>query len=334
MFRKILKNIVFVLNLLIAFALLCSFFIPYISPEKNAFSAVISLTTPLLIILNFIFILFWAIKLDKRVFISALVLLLGYFLSTPFYNISNTKNYLNDDLSIMSYNVRLLNINKEIKKDSIAQKIISFVDNEKIDVIAFQEFHKNYVDRLNFKYHYFIPKNVNGKHGQAIFSNYEIINKGSLDFEKSANNAIFIDVLKNQDTVRIYNVHLQSLGIMLDKQNFGSKDSKSLISRLKHRFKKQASQVNVILNHQKKFKGKSIICGDFNNTAYSWVYRKLLTGKKDAFLKAGNGFGKTFNYYFPMRIDFILIDKSLTINWFKNYSLDLSDHEPILVRVN
>ena len=79
---------------------------------------------------------------------------------------------------------------------------------------------------------------------------------------------------------------------------------------LKNRFKKQAEQTEVFTLMKNNGKVKKLYAGDFNNTSYSWVYNQISKDKKDTFIEAGKGFGKTFNYWFPMRIDFILTDKN------------------------
>ena len=72
------------------------------------------------------------------------------------------------------------------------------------------------------------------------------------------------------------------------------------------------------------------MCGDFNNTVYSYVYRILKGNLSDAFDVSGTGFGSTFNFkYFPVRIDFILADNSLKVGPFKTYTFPYSDHFPI-----
>ena len=85
--------------------------------------------------------------------------------------------------------------------------------------------------------------------------------------------------------------------------------------------------------NEKKWNGKKILCGDFNNTAFSWVYRELSKNKQDAFKIAGKGLGKTFNYLYPLRIDFILVDLNFEVNNFKTFEVPYSDHFPILARV-
>ena len=110
-------------------------------------------------------------------------------------------------------------------------------------------------------------------------------------------------------------------------------NSEKLKIRVENAFKKQANQASLILQHQEKSKYKSIICGDFNNTAFSWVYKNLKEGKNDAFEKAGKGFGDTYVFPFPFRIDFILTDKKMEVNNFKTYDVKYSDHYPIMARV-
>ena len=51
---------------------------------------------------------------------------------------------------------------------------------------------------------------------------------------------------------------------------------------------------------------------------------------KDTFKQSGNGFGRTFNFkFFPLRIDFILVDEAFTVNNYRTYDVQLSDHYPI-----
>ena len=92
----------------------------------------------------------------------------------------------------------------------------------------------------------------------------------------------------------------------------------------------QQKQVELIKKSIKKSPYKVILSGDFNNTAFSYIYKELSRDFNDSFKEKGNGFGITFNYNFiPLRIDFILSDKVFKINNFKTYNINLSDHEPI-----
>lgn len=321
-------------NTIFAIALLFSFVLPYISPKNTPTFSVLSLFVPILIIVNLTFCVYWIVRLKKNFILSVIVLLIGLTISTPFYKISDKKNILNEDIKVMSYNVRMMNFYKWIPQNDIDTKIIDFIDEKKPDILAIQEYHQSEKHNLKYKYTYFAPKSKHKNFGLAIFSKYKIINKGSLNFKESSNNAIFADILIKKDTVRVYNLHLQSLKINPSKENFGEKNSKKLLARLKSGFKKQALQTEQFIKHEQEFSGKKIICGDLNNTAYSWVYKQIANNKKDAFIEAGKGFGKTFNYFFPMRIDVILTDPKTTVNYFKTFDKKYSDHYPIMARIN
>ncbi len=331
---SLFSKFLYFVNSILATLLMLAYFLPYISPNTVPLFSVLSLAVPLLIICNVLFIIYWILKLKKHFILSSVVIGIGLIFSSPFIKISGKKDNLNNDIKIMSYNVRMFNLYKWIDDDSIADKIVRFINKKQPDILAIQEFHDTKQKKFSYKYQYFVPTSKKNNFGLAILSKFPIINKGSLNFSKSANNAIFIDVKKGKDTIRIYNIHLQSLKINPTKENFGEETSEKLIKRLADGFQKQASQTEVFLKHQQNWKGKTVICGDFNNTAYSWVYNQISYNKKDAFTEAGYGFGKTFNYFFPMRIDFILTDTGATINSFKTYSHKYSDHFPIMTRVN
>ncbi len=330
-------KILFLLNSLLATTLLLSNLLPYLSPKTFGIIAIFSLTVPVLIILNILFAIYWAIKLKKQFLLSTFVLLIGFNQLNLLYKIADKKILLTDDLKVMSYNVRLFNIYKWKKegKEETLKLVSDFIENKDPDIICFQEFLTDYDVSFDYKYNY-IQRNTNKKisyFGLAIFSKYRIINKGSLNFKESANNTIFIDIIKNKDTIRIYNVHLESQQIQLNKENFGEKDTERLLKRLQTTFKKQVVQAEQVVAHESTCKYKTIIMGDFNNTAFSWVYNKIKTDKNDAFVEAGKGFGKSYDYLLPVRIDFILTDKKFEINNFKTYDIKYSDHFPIMARL-
>ena len=234
----------------------------------------------------------------------------------------------------MSYNVKMFNHYGWSTNDSVAQKTSNFIKEKDPDILLLQEFFHHENLSISYPYSFVKMKSKTNKFGLVIYSKYQIINSGSLDFKNSANNIIFTDVLKGNDTIRVYNVHLESLRLNPEKENFGEKNSDKLMRRMKVAFKKQAIQTEQFIDHQKLWNGKVIVAGDFNNTAFSWVYKQIAKGKQDAFTIAGKGLGRTFDYGYPVRIDFILPDTNFNINTFKTFSVKYSDHFPILARIN
>lgn len=332
---SIIDKFIYFINTLLALALLVSYLLPYISPEKFPFLAILSLFVPALIIINSLFVLYWLIKLKKQLLLSTLILAVGWSFNSSLIQFTGKELSNEKGLSIMSYNVRMFNRWKWINNDSIGKNIIDFVKSKNADVVLFQEYYILEKEKLDYEYKYIETQKKDNKTGLAIYSKYPIINKGSLNLENTSNNIIFIDIIKEKDTVRIYNFHLQSLQLNTNEENFGQENSEKLIARLKESFKIQAEQTNVFLEHEKAWKGKKIVAGDFNNTSYSWVYNQIVNDKTDAFLEAGEGFGKTFNYWFPLRIDFILTDRNTSVNSYQSFQKQKnSDHFPILTNIS
>jgi endonuclease/exonuclease/phosphatase family metal-dependent hydrolase len=327
-------RIIYLLNSLLATLLILAYLLPFVSPKTIAFFTILSLFVPVLIVLNGLLVIYWVLKLKKQWMLSSLVLTIGFFCSTPFYKISDRSSSLNKDLKVMSYNVKSFDLFLTKKESEPTKNGFEFIASVNPYVLLIQEYYESSKIQLDFSYQYIRKKSKKGKFGMAIYSKFKIINSGSLDLKKTNNNIIFVDILKEKDTIRIYNLHLESLKIKPNEENFGDKNSKKLLDRVSTSFKKQADQTMLFLDHEKKWKGKKIIGGDFNNTAYSWVYNQIANNKKDTFIEAGKGFGKTYSYFLPTRIDFILTDNKADINSFKTYSVEYSDHYPILSKVN
>ena len=322
------------MNSILAILLLLSYLLPYISPETVPIFTIISLAVPVLLALNIFFIIYWIIKLKKYFTISLISIILGIGYISNIYKFSEKKIFLNDDLKVMSYNVRLFNHYNWSTDSTIVKKISSFIAEKEPDVLSIQEYYDAESLQLKYPYQFIKTKSNFNKFGLAIFSKFKIINSGSLDLKESANNIIYTDILKDKDTIRVYNIHLESLKMNTSQENFGTKNSDKLLEKMEASFQKQAKQVELFLQHEKKWDGKKILCGDFNNTAFSWVYKELSNEKQDAFKEAGKGLGKTFNYWYPLRIDFILTDANFDINNFKTFDIPYSDHYPILARLN
>lgn len=332
-----LNKILFLFNSVVAFLLLLSYVLPLIPPKTFSTLSVLSLSVPFLILLNVLFFIYWLIKIKKQLLLSLLILTIGYLFFGSLYKFSRGKTVANKgNITVMNYNVRLFNIYEWIPEKNIEKKIVNFVKKEMPDVLCLQEYrpHKN-VDFSFMPYKYEKISGSKFKHGQVIFSKYPIINSGSVAFPNTSNNAIYADVVKEKDTIRIYNIHLQSLHIDANVENLAKEDSEALIKGVGETFKMQQSQTELFLKNKSKCTYPVLIAGDFNNTAFSYVYREIRGDLKDTFKDAGNGFGRTYNFkFFPIRIDFVLADNVFKVNAFKTYNVEFSDHYPVMAKVS
>lgn len=337
-----INKIIFIINNVFALSLILTFFLPYIKPSSIATAPVIGLFTPALILINALFVCYWIIfGLKKQFFLSFLVLFIGYFIAPSFYKFSSTnKKSDKQQLSVLSYNVRKFNMYKWIEDKHLLEKINSFIKKENPDIITFQEFKKNSKLTLNYPYKhihrsYNWNKEFSYPSGLAFFSKYPIIDTGAVKYKKVFTSIAYIDILKNKDTIRVYNFHLESLGVNPGQEYFGHKDSEGFIKKLRKSFKVQEVEIDTLNHHLKKHKLKTIITGDMNNTPYSWAYRNLKGDLQDTFVEAGKGFGKTYNFKgFPLRIDYIFADPNFEVLQHKNYNIKYSDHFPIMATLS
>lgn len=328
--RRVFNNFIYWCNCVAAFLLLLAFILPYLPPKTFPTLSLLSLVVSLLIIVNIIFAIYWAVQLRRRFFISFTVLFISYFYFNVFYEVSaegDASTYKNT-LSVLSYNVRLFNAYEKIPGKDAAATISELLVEENPDVFCVQEYYKpNKIDFSGYPYRYIHFKSKKAKLGHAIFSKYPILNPGAFDFDDTYNNILYADILKGKDTIRVYNVHLQSLGIVPRVSYLQESDNEKLRKRISTAFEKQQRQVEAIVAHKQKTHHRVIICGDFNNTPFSYSYRKLKDGMQDAFRERGNGLGTTFKFdKYPMRIDYIFASEGLDVLSFDTMKKTFSDH--------
>jgi len=171
-------------------------------------------------------------------------------------------------------------------------------------------------------------------------TSYPIVNMFEIRFESSGNMAIYTDVLIGNDTIRVFNVHLQSYGIDPDRYSIVDtpgldekkdiKEVKDMAGKLKRAFQMRATQVWKIRNQIDNSPYPVIICGDFNDTPMSYAYQTLRKNLKDAFITSGKGVGRTYVGKLPsFRIDNIFYSNNFQSYNFKTYDFKMSDHLPI-----
>lgn len=232
----------------------------------------------------------------------------------------------------MTFNVRSFNKYGWIKKSEIEGEIVSFVKKQNPDIICFQEF--SMIKKHEFNNYPFSFETPVGsrKSFQIIFSKYPIIDGQSLDFENTLNNGLVVDILYNRDTLRVYDLHLQSFRLVpnLDIIN-DSKQSSKLIEQSNIVMLKQYEQAHLIRENMKKTNYKKVVVGDFNNTQYSNVYQVIKGDMNDSYFEKGRGFGRTYDLLkFPLRIDYILADPEFEVLSHQNFDIRLSDHYPVM----
>ena len=287
---------------------------PRVPSNIFPFLSFLSISVPVLILINILFVGYWMFRRKKQFLLS-------------FFNLNfSAESILDKDLSIMSYNTNYFN---NYYWNDVGDGIVAFVKENDPDIVCFQEFSKSGDNKFKYYPFKYVTPISGDKSIQAIYSKYPIIDNGSLNFPNTGNNAIYADVVINKDTIRIYNIHLQSLSIR--PGSFKREAPQRLFKRLGDSFKQQRQQAELVVAHSKESPYRKIICADMNNSQYSNVFHEIKGDMLDTFKEKGKGYGSTYIFKFlPIRIDFILMDKSIEIMAHKNFNEKLSDHYAVM----
>lgn len=360
--KKILHYILASLSIVSLISLVFAYLSIYISPAKVWFLAFFGIAYPVIVIINLAFVIYWALRKRKILMIvTAAMLILGVSYITDYFQIfpgSDNKTDDSETIKILSYNVKLFDLynwNNNIHTRDEIYKLIKSVD---ADIICFQEFYKENTNKfktldtlVEFQkakyYHEEYPRVSRNKYffGIITFSKYPIINKGVIEFENSDNICIYSDIKINQDTVRIFNTHLES--IRFDHQDYTFLDSlnidineheiegmKSIFKRLKYAFIQRSGQAEEVAQVIEKTPYPVIVCGDLNDTPVSYSYHTIKGKLNDSFKEAGFGLSTTYNGKFPSyRIDYVFHSDDFRALSYQVIRKELSDHYPVVVKL-
>ncbi len=298
--------------------------------------------------------IYWSLKRSFLAMLPFTVYILGY--NTLRASISFHPIQEQDGISIISFNVSSLNkkdghyfdetkdgrFTKPIGENTI--EIINYLDLLEQDIICLQEFYNDknskYFNTLkSFKergYNDFFSGYTLGINkaqlGVITLSKYPIINSGKIDFNNSRHNqGIYTDLLVGNDTIRVFNVHFQSLALRSNEIKQGL--FRKVIQKYKWVDSQQVLQLKNTLIRIKESPYKVIVCGDLNSTPYEFPYKKFSFELFNGFEKKGNGLGFTLNKGVInfLRIDNIFFENEFQINGFQVIdSVSYSDHFPIL----
>ncbi len=347
---------VFTANLLAVIALLLSYGAGYIDPVSFWPLAFFGLAYLPILLVNLGFVIYWLIRKKRYMLLSLIPILAGWTLLSKHINFKNNQAKLvvkaESNIRVMSFNAHLFQHTADMN-DDFKEETIELVNTVNPDVICFQEFYsrirgdKQFVKMLkaqaDFEDYYFEPsvKNDLEGYGQAIFSKFPIIHSGSISKHGyGVNRIIFVDVKREADTLRVYNVHLRSFALQEEDKEFIQKSASEQVKdetrtkrigrKLKRAFTNRSEQAKLLRSHIEASPYPCVVAGDFNDTPMSYSVNLIGKGLKNAFLEQGFGWGVTHYELMPIfQIDYIFCSKKFQVDNYGIVKERLSDHYPI-----
>ena len=319
-----------------------------VPPAGNTARAMLVYILPLLIIANAVLLLYWLIRRRWHWAAIPLVTLLCCipYIGTIFqFGSSDEAADKKSGLKIATYNVA--RFNRETT-GFIAQDILAQMRKQKVDVFCIQEYNEVSGDKKNSEsYKEYFPYMAMGRNDMAIFSRYPITDNKTIDFEQTNNSAMWADIDVNGQLIRVVNAHLETTGFnttmhqAVKLQNQGAIiENNRLLQAIYGNYTLgmmvRAGQAITIQNELRMNNDPDhslIVCGDFNDVPYSFVYNTMLGDLVDGFKECGSGWMYTYRGNKSVRIDYIFHDKSLKGLTYYRQDLSYSDHYPIYMKL-
>lgn len=346
---------IFICNMLAVLCLLLSYCASFINPKTFWPLAFFGLGYLPILLINIGFVVYWLLRKPKYALLMCLPILLGWNLLNQHIGFRQQEQQTekgDSSLRIMTFNAHLFTEVSQSKGADVKSDVISLIKETDPDILCFQEFFskikgtkkmtKRITEEAGFLNYYFEPamKSEHEGYGQIIFSKFPIINSGTITKnEYGINRIIFADIVRGQDTIRVYNVHLRSFGLQTEDKEFIQNPShtpneehatRRVGRKLKYAFEGRSRQAQALRDHLDATHYPVIVMGDFNDTPMSYSVNLIRNGLKNTFREKGQGWGVTHYEMLPFfQIDYILCSKKFDVEHYKIIKEKLSDHYPV-----
>ena len=319
-----------------------------VTPVGNTARAMCVYILPILIAANIVLMLYWIIR-RKWLFLAIPVLTVACcipYIGTYYqFSLENPQKNTQNGLKIASYNVAMF---KRETSGFMAQDILAEMRRQKVDILCMQEYNEISGDQKNSEsYKEYFPYQQVGRSDMVIFSRYPITGSKTILFEETNNSAMWADINVNGKEFRVFNVHLETTGIngTLHRasktmfQQHQEVDKSRLMNAIVGNYTLglmfRSGQAITIANEKRESDKPTILCGDFNDVPYSFVYNTVKGDMVDGFKECGAGWMYTYRGMKnkPVRIDYIFHDESIKGLAYYKTDLTYSDHFPVFMKI-
>ena len=318
-----------------------------VTPVGNMARALCVYILPLLIAANLVMIIYWIIR---RKWLLLLIPVVTVACCIPYIgtyyqlNFDDPQKNTESGLKIATYNVAMF---KRETSGFMAQDILAEMRRQKVDVLCLQEYNEVSGTQKNSEsYKEYFPYMQVGRSDMMIFSRYPITGSKTILFEETNNSAMWADINVKGKEYRIFNVHLETTGINGTLHRAGKimaqhreVDNNRLFNAILGNYTMglmfRSGQAITIANEKRESDKPTILCGDFNDVPYSFVYNTVKGDMVDGFKECGAGWMYTYRGMKrqPVRIDYIFHDENIKGIAYYRSDLTYSDHFPVFMKI-
>jgi endonuclease/exonuclease/phosphatase family metal-dependent hydrolase len=342
---RVLNLIIFPLTIVVGLLLTAAGLAMFIPPKFSSWLPLLGLLFPFLFVINLFFLVYWWIQLKFKLIIPLCFAIFNLIHASKYVQYTGKASKLKKDFIMATYNTQLFGA---MSSANTFDTVLHKVKTDSLDILCLQEVYaqkdlkKHLLDLKeagNFKMYSFFRLQPERPYGMAILSKFRIVGSGKVGIGSNTGNmAIWVDMLVNDDTVRVYNLHLQSIRFNKKDYDFIRQSpksdegriegSKNLVRRIREAYVKRAEQADSVAAHMDTCRHPMLVAGDFNDVPLSYAYQTISNGLLDAFRERGTGFERTYKGPFPsFRIDYILFSKRFICTDYDSYTNIPGDHK-------
>ena len=334
MYRPILsflQYLLFVLSLALAF-------LPFLPATIAGWLVPLSLAAIPLFILNLITLLLTFLPSPSQPrFRSRLLPVISTVLLLPcmsnYINVNvkrSEEKQFSFPLTLVSFNADNFRLNPQI-----LHEFSDLVHDQDADIICLQERpHDNLLrwDSIKAAFPDYPYAICNSREDEvlnlAVISRYPLVGMTERYYPKSYNKQLFTDIILGPDTIRLFNVHLQTTGLADNRAR-----PRHAIRQLFDQAVLRNQQADDLVSDVQHSPYPVIVAGDFNDTRAGYAYRRLRSYLRDAnsHLSFAGSYQRFHSLY---KIDHVLCSSMLAPTNYKLISNSWSDHKVQITRLS
>ena len=296
---RLLDLLMTLLTAVTAVTMVVTFFVPYVDPGRVWFFPVLGLAAPAVYVVTVVLALYWIIRWRLvRAGIMVALVVVGLFKVSLFYRPEFRRNYGDERYDRRAFKVMTYNVRGFYGENGLSSvgDVLQLIGDHNPDIICLQEFNA----RLAGQSDEFAL--LDEKYESAVFGRTQAP-----------------DSLYGAPLVILSKYRILRSGVVLTPGTSVWADL--LIGD---------DTIRVV----EAWRSRCIVCGDFNATPMSYVYRTMAKGLNDAFSQCGSGYSHTFRGFFnTLRIDYVLSSEGFDALSYEVPTVDYSDHHPVVVRL-
>ncbi len=352
----LLDAVMTLLTAAVAAATFVTWLLPNVDPAHMWVFPVLGPAAPAIYVAVAVLALYWVVRWRwVRAGVMLALVIVGFFRIPLFYKPEFMRDYDTETNTRNTILVATYNLRSFYGDDgrSSADGVARMIGECDPDIVCLQEFNPRLAERsramsaLCEKYQRAAfglqeARDSLSTDKLVILSKYRILHTGKI---LVPNVSVWADLLVGDDTVRVFNNHLRTTAITASEGDYITNrdflaDSlrenklRSMAGRLRSNSGLRAVQADSIAKVVAATRTRLLVCGDFNETPVSYVYKTMSRGLNDAFSEAGKGYSSTFRGFAnTLRIDYVLPSEGFETLSYEVPQVNYSDHRPVFVRL-